>query len=90
MIKNTLFISALALSALTLAGSALAVKLINKDYSSYAIKINCKGSPSSTHIGASTQRDLGTGPCTVTLPSGASTTASGSQDIIIKNGGFSK
>ncbi len=81
----------LSLLAVVLAvSSASAVRLVNKDYSSYEVKITCNGSTRNTHIGAGSTADLGSGPCTVTLvKSGSTTNASGSQDIYIKNGGFS-
>lgn len=86
-----MFRKALAFSALALliTSSAMAVKLINRDSSSYDIKIDCNGSRSQSSIGASSTRDLGSGPCTVTIvSSGATATASGSSDLMIEGGVF--
>ncbi|MBK9572099.1 MAG: hypothetical protein IPO43_04930 [Rhodoferax sp.] len=63
-----------------------AVKLINRDSSSHDVLIKCSVT---THgsVGASSTRDLGKGPCTVTVKkTGSSATASGNDSLTIKNG----
>lgn len=78
-------VSAVALLALA-APAALAVKLANRDSSSHDVIVKCS-STSHSSIGASSTRDLGNGPCTVTVKkSGSSATASGSQTLTIKDG----
>ena len=69
------------------ASLALAVKLINRDSTSHDLVVKCS-STAQTSIGGSSTRDLGNGPCTVTVKkTGASATASGSQNLMIQNGG---
>lgn len=72
---------------LTLAApAAFAVKLANRDSSSHEVIVKCS-STAHTSIGASSTRDLGSGPCTVTVKkSGSSASASGSQTLTIKDG----
>lgn len=78
-------VSVFALLALA-APAAFAVKLANRDSSSHEVTVKCS-STSQTSIGASSTRDLGNGPCTVTVKkSGSSATASGSQTLTIKDG----
>lgn len=78
---------ALTLGLVLISASASAVRLYNKDSSSHKIIIKCS-STTHTSIGASSSRDIGSGPCTVTVKSsGASATASGSTDLVISSGG---
>ena len=68
------------------ASLALAVKLINRDSTSHDLVVKCS-STAQTSIGGSSTRDLGNGPCTVTVKkTGSSATASGSQTLMIQNG----
>ncbi|MBM3786188.1 MAG: hypothetical protein FJW30_17655 [Acidobacteria bacterium] len=68
------------------ASLALAVKLINRDSTSHDLVVKCS-STAQTSIGGSSTRDLGNGPCTVTVKkTGSSATASGSQNLMIQNG----
>jgi predicted porin len=77
--------SALLLLALA-APAAFAVKLINRDSNSHDLVVKCSSS-AQTSIGASSTRDIGNGPCTVTVKkTGSSATASGSQSLTIKDG----
>lgn len=77
----------LTLSLTLISVSAQAVKLVNRDSQSHQVIIQCS-STSHSSIGASSTRDLGSGPCTVTLKStGASAKASGSTNIVIQKGG---
>ena len=86
MLRKVLTLSVLSLM---MASSAMAVKLINRDSSSHDLKVDCNGSRSQTSVGASSTRDLGNGPCTVTIvSSGATATASGSSDLTIEGGTF--
>ncbi|MBI1889435.1 MAG: hypothetical protein HYS18_02185 [Burkholderiales bacterium] len=64
------------------------VKLVNKDSASHEVKIKCSSTAISS-IGGNSTRDLGNGPCTVTVTkTGASATSSGGT-LTIKNGGIS-
>jgi len=73
-------------SQLAMAG----VKLVNKDGQSHDILIKCSSSADSS-VGGSSTRDLGNGPCTVTVKqSGSSATASGNDTLTIKDGKISK
>ena len=74
-----------ALSALLVAGPSLAaVKLINKDGSAHNIKIKCS-STSTGSIKSNTTRDIGKGPCTVTVNGSSATSADGGT-LVIKGG----
>lgn len=84
--KWLLVVPALGITALP----AHAVKLVNKDSVSHDITIKCSSTAQSA-IGASSTRDLGKGPCTVTVKkSGASATASGDATLVIERGGVSQ
>ncbi len=73
----------------TLAGPSLAaVKLINKDGSAHNIKIQCS-STSTGSIQSNTTRDIGKGPCTVTV-SGSSAKGSDGDTLVIKGGKVAK
>jgi hypothetical protein len=77
------------LGAVLLAGPALAaVKLINKDSSAHDIKIQCS-STSTGSIQSNTTRDIGKGPCTVTV-SGSSAKGDDGDTLVIKGGKVSK
>ncbi len=68
------------------APAAFAVKLVNRDSNSHDLVVKCSSS-AQTSIGASSTRDLGHGPCTVTVKkTGSSATAAGSQSLTIKDG----
>lgn len=68
---------------------AHAVKLVNKDSASHDLTVKCS-STAQTSIGGSSTRDLGKGPCTVTVKkSGASATASGDATLVIQKGSIS-
>ena len=65
---------------------AYAVKLVNKDSQSHDLTVQCS-STAQTSIGGNSTRDLGKGPCTVTVKkSGASATASGEATLVIQKG----
>jgi hypothetical protein len=82
-VRFFLFILAVA------APAAFAVKLINRDSSSHDLMVKCS-STAETSIAGSSTRDLGSGPCTVTVKkTGSSATASGSQTLVIQNGSIS-
>lgn len=77
----------LALSLVLLPLAAQAIHLYNKDSESHQVIIKCS-STTHTEIGPNASRDIGNGPCTVTVKSTGSTiSASGSTDIIIEKGG---
>lgn len=77
----------MTLGLVMLAQVAQAIRLYNKDSDSHQVIIKCS-STTHTEIGPNSSRDIGNGPCTVTLKStGASISASGSTDIIIEKGG---
>lgn len=77
---------ALFVASLLAASPAYAVKLVNKDSTSHDITVKCS-STAQTSIGGSSTRDLGKGPCTVTVKkSGASATASGDATLVIQKG----
>lgn len=68
------------------ASLAFAVKLTNRDSTSHDLVVKCS-STAQTSIGGSSTRDLGNGPCTVTVKkTGSSATASGNQNLMIQNG----
>ena len=80
----------LALMLLASTAAMASVHLHNEDGQSYDITVKCSsGTVTQTSISISTVSDIGTGPCTVTIKDGGSTTAQDGQDIYIKNGGFS-
>lgn len=82
MTKVQIMIVALGLGA----PSLFAVKLVNKDSSSHDISIKCS-TTTTTSIGGNVTRDIGNGPCTVTVKkTNSSATASGSSTITIKDG----
>jgi hypothetical protein len=65
---------------------AFGVKLINRDSTSDDLVVKFS-STAQTSIGGSSTRDLGDGPCTVTIKkTGSSATASGNQNLLIQNG----
>lgn len=67
-----------------------AVKVINKDSSAHEVTLKCS-STADTSIAGSSTRDIGNGPCTVTVKkSGSSATASGNETLTIKDGKISK
>ncbi len=78
-------------AALLFSTSAFAgVKLVNKDGNSYDVMIKCSSNADSS-IGGSSTRDLGNGPCTVTVKkSGSSATGNGNDTLTIKDGKISK
>lgn len=69
---------------------AFAVKLVNKDSTAHDITIKCSSTAQSS-VGGSSTRDLGKGPCTVTVKkSGSSATASGDATLVIERGSISQ
>jgi len=68
-------------------GPALAqVKLVNKDSNSHDLVVKCTSS-ADTSIGGSSTRDLGKGPCTVTVKkTSSSASGSGNDTLEIKDG----
>ncbi len=84
-----LVLAALA-GALLVSTSAFAVKLKNGDSATHEVMIKCS-STADTSVGGSSVRDIGSGPCTVTVKkSGSSATGSGSDTLTIKDGKISK
>ena len=79
----------LAVAGLALCASASAqIKLVNKDSKAHDVLIKCSSSADSSIAGSST-RDIGKGPCTVTVKSTKSSrSASGKGELTIKNGKF--
>lgn len=75
---GTLFIGASAFAG---------VKLVNQDSTSHDVKIKCSSTADSS-IGGNSTRDLGNGPCTVTVKKTGSS-ATGSGTLTIKNGKIS-
>lgn len=70
----------------SLANPAAAVKLSNRDSTPYDLLIKCS-SISHSSIGALSTRDLGSGPCIVTIKkSGSAASASGSENLVIRDG----
>jgi hypothetical protein len=68
------------------ASSGAQIKLVNKDGKSHDLLVKCSSS-SDTSIGASSTRDLGKGPCTVTVKSSkTSASASGKGELVIQDG----
>ena len=79
-------VHAFALAALAAALPAAAqIKLVNKDSKSHDVTIKCSSTAQSSIAGSST-RDIGKGPCTVSLKGGGSASASGKGEIVIKDG----
>ena len=77
----------MTLTFVCMAQAVQAIRLYNKDSESHKVIIKCS-STTHTEIGSNSSRDIGNGPCTVTLKdTGASISASGSTDIIIEKGG---
>ncbi len=76
---------------LSLAGTSWAsVKLTNKDSDSHDILIKCSSTTDSS-VGGTSTRDIGTGPCTVTVKSsGSSATAQDGESLVIQGGNVSK
>lgn len=66
------------------AGPVHALKLVNKDSHSHDLTVKCS-STAHTSIGAHSTRDLGKGPCTVTVKKTGSS-ASGSGTLTIQGG----
>ena len=79
------------IGAMFFSTSAIAnVKLVNRDSKSHDILIKCSSSTDSS-IGDSSTRDLGNGPCTVTIKkTGSSASGSGNDTLTIKDGKVSK
>ena len=86
--KKRLFMSAILSLVATTAFAS--VKLINKDSDSYDITIKCS-STTQTSIGSNVSRDIGNGPCEVTLKSnGESGTGAEGDTLVIKDGKVTK
>lgn len=77
--------------ALACTGSALAaVKVVNKDSSSHDLLVKCS-SAADTSISGSSTRDIGNGPCTVSVKkTGSTATATGNEILTIQDGKISK
>ena len=77
----------LAVAGLALCASASAqIKLVNKDSKSHDVFIKCSSSADSSIAGSST-RDIGKGPCTVTVKATKSNaSATGKGELTIKDG----
>ncbi len=77
----------LAAAGLALCTAASAqIKLVNKDSKSHDVTIKCSSTAQSS-IGGNSTRDIGKGPCTVTVKaSGSSASASGKAELTIKDG----
>lgn len=76
----------LAIVAAMAATPALAVKVVNKDSNSHDLTIKCSVTTQGS-VGASSTRDIGKGPCTVTVKkTGASATGNGSDELVIQKG----
>lgn len=77
--------------ALASTGSALAaVKVVNKDSSSHDLLVKCS-STADTSISGSSTRDIGNGPCTVSVKkTGSTATATGNETLTIQDGKISK
>lgn len=85
---KTLFALVLALSIASTSWGA--VKLTNKDSDSHDILIKCSGTTNSS-VGGTSTRDIGTGPCSVTVKSsGSSATAQDGETLVIQGGSVSK
>ncbi len=85
------FVVSMCAFALLASGSALgAVKVVNKDSDSHDLNIKCN-SGSDTSIAGSSTRDIGNGPCTVTVKkTGSSASGSGNDVLTIKDGKIGK
>lgn len=81
----------LLLAALSITFASWAsVKLTNKDSDSHDILIKCSGTTDSS-VGGTSTRDVGTGPCTVTVKSsGSSATAQDGETLVIQGGSIAK
>ena len=79
----------LAVAGLAICASASAqIKLVNKDSKAHDVLIKCSSSADSSIAGSST-RDIGKGPCTVTVKSTKSSkSAAGKGELTIKDGKF--
>lgn len=74
----------------TAACPALAVKVVNRDTSSHDLTIKCSSTTQGS-VGASSTRDIGKGPCTVTVKkSGSQASGSGNDQLIIRSGRIGK
>ncbi len=81
---------AAVLVALTLPAAAHAVKLVNKDSETHEISIKCS-TTTHTSIGGNVTRDIGNGPCTVTIKkTNASGSGSGNDTLEIRNGAVAR
>lgn len=86
----TLFRLACLMAVAGVPVAASAMKLVNKDSETHEVAIKCS-TTTHTSIGGNVTRDIGNGPCTVTVKkSGASGGGSGNDTLEIKNGGVSK
>lgn len=82
-------LNAAVLSLVTTSAFA-SVKLVNKDSDNYDITIKCS-STTQTSIGSNVSRDIGNGPCEVTIKSsGVSETGADGETLVIQGGKFKK
>ena len=79
----------LAVASLAFCATAAAqIKLVNKDSKAHDVQIKCSSTADSSIAGSST-RDIGKGPCTVTVKSTkSSATAKDKGELVIKDGKF--
>ena len=85
MTRSTRILAGFAALAFCATASAQ-IKLVNKDSKSHDILLKCS-STSDSSIGANSTRDIGKGPCTVTVKSTKSTgSATGKGELVIKDG----
>jgi hypothetical protein len=85
-------VSAFALfGVLGLASSAFAANLVNKDSKKYDLEVSCGAGTTHTSISSNTTQMGGAGKgCTIKIKGGASIKASGSKDVVIKDGRLSE
>lgn len=83
------FTAMISVAALLAASPAMAaVKLINKDAKAHDIKIHCT-TTSTGSIQSNTTREIGKGPCTVTV-NGSSAKGADGDTLVIKGGKVGK
>lgn len=83
------FTAMISVFALAVAGPATAaVKLINKDAKAHDIKIQC-ASTSTGSIQSNVTREIGKGPCSVTV-NGSTAKGADGDTLVIKGGKVSK
>lgn len=78
----------LAVAGFALCATASAgIKLVNKDPKSHDLTIKCANSTAQSSVGGNSTREIGKGPCTVTVKAtGSSVTAAPDSELTIKDG----